>query len=58
MSRCTSEVVVCGVVDELTDETLRLYLEMLSWLPKRRNTVSRLTAELWLLLSIDINLLS
>ena len=50
MSRCTSEVVVCGVFGEFTDETLRLYLETLSSSPTRSNTVFRQEG--------DINLLS
>ena len=41
MSRCISEIVVCGVVGEFTDETLRLYLETLSSSPERSNTVFR-----------------
>ena len=49
MSRCTSEVDVCGVVGELTDETLRLYLVKLSSSPERSNTVLRH--------EVDINLL-
>ena len=49
MSRCTSEVVVCGVFGEFTDESLRLYLETLSSSPES-NTVFRQAG--------DINLLS
>lgn len=35
MSRCTSEVIVCGVVGEFTDKTLRLYFETLFSFPER-----------------------
>ena len=38
MSRCSSEVVVCGVLGEFTDEIFRLYLEALSSSPTKRNT--------------------
>jgi len=42
MSRCTSEVVVCAVVGEYTDETLRLYFEILPSSPERSNAMFRL----------------
>ena len=55
MSRRISEVVVCGIFGEFTDESLRLYLETLSSSPERSNTVFRQAGDYQEKIS-DINL--